>query len=471
MPCRIDLEFLLKAIPHSSCLQKAESIFDGLSTDSRQDLKGKVFFALKGPHFDGQDFLQEAMDKGAIAFVVSDKNKVSKFLKNKRLTVIHVPDTLKALQKLAYLWNQRMKTKVVAITGSNGKTTTRYFAQTLFLSEKPFFSPKSHNNFVGVPLSLLQVNREGAFLIQEIGTNSPGEVAFLTSLCRPVISTVTMVGPSHLEGLGSEEAVAREKQQVYSHSASSALWIFNRDNFWTENMFQKSSRSQKLVLTFSSIKQNTDVCLNFVEEKAMSSLIQGRIGSVKGQSLVLFSGSPHLENLMCACCLALGAGIDPKTIWNQISQCRLPPGRQELLHIKDKNISIFFDGYNANPSSMNFFLDFIGRFSTPQQRLLALGDMKELGPASSHFHKQLATHSALLESRFIIFMGQHGLLLEEELKKQGFKGSFICSDIYNSKILSVLREELKPGDFLAVKASRSFRLERLVRDLTGKKIF
>ena len=470
MTCPLKLDFLLKAV-QGSCLQKGETnSFDSVATDSRQTVKNKVFFALKGEFFDGHDFLHQALKQGAKGFVVSNKQKAQVLLKNKNLSVVYVSDTLKALQSLAQNWTKEMNTKVMAITGSNGKTTSKTFAQTLLSSLSPFASPKSYNNHIGVPLSLLSVNRREALLIQELGTNKPGEIAFLTSLCDPVFSTVTMIGPSHLEGLGSTELIAKEKKQIYLQSQK-ALWLFNRDNPHTEAMFQELAVFHNSVLTFSCHKKDVNVRLQFIQESAQFSLIEGQINSVQSKARLSFSGKHNLENLMCACGLALGAGIDPKKIWNFIPKCKPPAGRQKWFQIKEKNISILFDAYNANPSSMNFFLESCKKFSKAEHRLFVLGDMKELGKDSSKYHKQMTAHPAILESRFVAFTGEYRDLVKEHLKQNGFKGRFVSSKTYDKKILLALKDELKPNDFVAVKASRSLKLERLFFDLTGKKIF
>ena len=466
----LEYDFLLKAAKGSGPARK-EISFSGVSIDSRQPAKNKVFFALKGPRFDGHDFLSQAEAQGAAGFVVSDKGKAQQFLKSagkSAPSVIYVPDTLKALQNVARLWSKHLGTKVIAITGSNGKTTTRSFAQTLFSGKKPFASPKSYNNFVGLPLSLLRADRKGAFLIQEIGTSRPGEVAFLASLCDPLISAVTMVGPSHLEGLGSLEAVAEEKRDIYLKSPK-AVWIFNRDSLWTEKMFQELGQNRGRVLSFSSLKK-ADVSLRFAKEGISSSIIEGRIGSAQSKAEVLFCGQANLENLMCGCALALAGGIDPQKIWSLIPLCRLPKGRQELFQIKGENISVFFDAYNANPESMRFFLESCAKMSKAEQRLFILGDMRELGEDFEKYHRELAHSQTILESRFVAFVGEYGSLFEDELCRQrGFQGSFARAKSYDSRILSAVRKELRPGDFLALKASRSLALERLIFDLTGQK--
>ena len=234
-------------------------------------------------------------------------------------------------------------------------------------------------------------------------------------------------------------------------------------------MFQEFGVSHKSTLSFSFHKKDTDVSLNFVKEEAQSSLIEGNIGSVKSKVTSSFSGSHNLENLMCACALALGAKIEPKKIWSLIPNCKPVSGRQQWIQIKEKNISILFDAYNANPSSMDVFFKSCEKFLQPNKCLFVIGDMKELGKDSVKYHKLLASQTVLLKSPFIAFIGEYANPVEEQLKQNGFKGRFIGSKIYNKHILSALKDELKSDSTLAVKASRSLKLEQLLLDLTGNK--
>ena len=456
---------------------------EGLSADSRTLKPGHIFIALKGERFDGHDFLKEAWQKGASAFVVSDRQKTKKALLGpagagqKRPSafapkphILFAPDTLKALQKLASLYHKKMGTKAVAITGSCGKTTAKAFAQTLFAKKAPFAGPKSYNNAVGAPLCLAGPKTKESFLIQEIGTSGPGEIASLTALCDPVISAVTMVGPSHLQGLGSVPLVAKEKQDIYLKSPK-ALWVFNRDNPWTEAMFRQWGKTHKAVLSFSSQKTAADISLKLIKEGLKSSLVKGHIGGLKIQAEVAFLGQHNLENLMCACSMALGAGIAPKDIAQRLALCRLPAGRLESFVLRDKNVSVLFDAYNANPASMKAFLQHCAKTASPEKTLFVIGDMKELGEQALSYHKALSDEPALLKSRWIAFVGERASLVERSLLQKGFKGQFIKAKACCKGLSSALSQEMKSGDLIALKASRSLRLERLLFDLTGKKIF
>ncbi len=444
--------------------------FFGVSIDSRKILKKDLFFAIKGKIFDGHNFLSQALDKGATGFVIDNEDKIQNFLNDipKTVTVIKVKDTLKSLQDLSVFWRDDLNIKVLAVTGSNGKTTTKSFARVLMSSFFACSNPKSYNNHLGVPLSLLSVSKKDSFLIQEIGSNASGEIAFLSSLCKPFVSAITMVGDSHLEGFGSIDKIAEEKKQIYVKNPL-ASWIFNRDNFYTEKMFQEISPSSKKVISFSKKRKDVDVHLYFIKETPESSEVAGFIGGVSSKSSVSFSGLHNLDNLMCACGLALSSGVDPREIWKQIPACQLPKGRQTWFHLKNQKSTILFDSYNSNPVSLKIFLKTC-ELTHFNKMAFVLGDMKELGEDSKKYHEEIAAHPILLKSSFLWFIGDYGKNFEQVLVDKGFKGQIFKSDKYDKKYLNILQEILKSSCLLGIKASRSLALEELFFDLTGIKV-
>ena len=174
---------------------------------------------------------------------------------------------------------------------------------------------------------------------------------------------------------------------------------------------------------------------------------------------------------MCACAMALGAGMKPQEIWQRISLCRLPAGRTQSFFSKKRDLRILFDAYNANPASMKAFFQQCAKTARPEKSLFVIGDMKELGKKASFYHKELSREPALLKSRWLAFIGEHAGLVERSLKQNGFQGVFVGADSYHRGILSALNKEAKSGDFVALKASRSLQLERLLFDLSGEKVF
>ena len=462
-PWSLDLKSLLKAV-EGKCLHEKEMVFSGVGSDSRQNLRGRIFFALSGPRFDGHDFLSQAVQRGAVCLVVH-KNPSDSF----PVTLIKVPDTLKALQDLSVYWRKNLNLKILAITGSCGKTTTKEFTKTLLSPLKPYASPKSYNNHWGVPLSLLAATEPKSPVIQELGISGPGEMAVLCRLCKPEVSTVTTVAPAHLAGFKSLSHLAEEKKRIYLENRG-ASWIFNRDNPQTEAMYQelKGSRPEGAKnLTYSrNPSKKADIQFRVLKQSQREMKIEGVIAGVKGKSLLKFSGSHNVDNLMCACGMALLCEISPEYIWSRLSQCQTPEGRQKWFILKD--LSILFDGYNANPSSMRAFFEQFHLVSG--RRFFILGDMKELGEDSVTYHIALAHYSVLKNSEFLWYIGDYGKEVDQTLRNGGWKGKFLGTKQYDPKGIKNLKQYLKKGDVVGIKGSRSFKLERALQELTGQAV-
>jgi len=486
----LNTKFLSSSLAFCKILQKSDCDFQGVEIDSRKSLQDKIFFAIKGNRFDGHDFLSSALDKGAKAFIVSDLEKSRFLLESKSISVLLVPDTVKALAELAHKWRKKLKLTVIGITGSCGKTSVCSFTKTLLSDLSPYASPKSYNNTIGVSLSLLAVKKEKALLIQEIGTNKPGEIAFLTKLSEPDISAVTMVGASHLEGLKDLTGVAEEKKQIYLKSPS-AVWVFNKDNPWTKAIakecyklrsFTKESltfkqkppapfiKKNKSLFSFSSKELDADLSFQIIKQEKSFTQLKGRISGFEFKTRLPFLGKESVENLMCASTIALAMGIPPKRIAEKLMECRKAKGRQESFLLKEKGIKVCFDAYNANPSSMAFFTNYCEQLSEGKNRILILGDMKELGEQTEYYHKELALNRAVLSSRVVFFVGEQAFLIGEEMKKNNYQGFYKAFKTYTKELSLLVKEHWKKEDFIGIKASRSLALEQVFFDLTGKKI-
>lgn len=469
----LSIQDFKEALPKGNWLKEPRrKRFLSVSTDTRKPLKGTVFFALKGKQFDGHDFLTQAALKGAALLIASDKKKIESFMKRPRQQncgLLQVQDTVKALQSTAVFWRQKLELKLLCLTGSSGKTTTKHFASHLI--PKVSASPGSFNNHFGVPLSILSVKNKKGGLVQEIGASHKGEISTLTRLCDPLVAAVTSIGPAHLSGFKNIKSLVKEKQQIYENSPK-AKWVFNEDNPWTRQMLSslKKKKSAEEIFTFSAKNKNSKIWLSIVQEKRKSMRVKGSIEGISGNTNLSFSGPHQLENLMCAASLALAAGINPKTIWQRLPLCRMPEGRQNWFELKNKKVNILFDAYNANPLSMNAFLKQCHKHKTGRL-IFILGDMKELGAKSSSYHKSLGQSEHLKRGDVIWYIGEYGNLIGRTLKAGGFKGQFIQSDSYKKSKLKKINTLLKPADTIGIKASRSLKLEQALFDLTGQSIF
>ena len=450
---------------------KPQKSIQGCVTDTRQDCKQKLFFPLKGPYFDGHDYLKAAALAGVSAVVCQKDRGVPKDFPQS-VGVFYANDPLQAYQDLARYFRQTLKPKVVAITGSNGKTTTKEFLATLLsLQFNTLVSKASFNNHIGVPNTLLQIKPETQVVVLEMGMNHLGEIKDLVLLSDPDIVLVTTVGKAHLEGLQTIENIAIAKEEIYKYSQ--AIKIFNLDNIWTHKMYTRYNPPK---LTFSiSYDKKADVCF-YIEKSNLDYLeFSGSIQGVRGQAICSIFGEHHLYNLMAASCASLALGLSPQHIWQRLSECKGAWARSQIVTLKNK-ARVIFDAYNANPDSMQALLTHIAKCKIPRNLHICLGDMLELGDQSELFHKALGQRVAQIiltgniKVGVIAFIGQFGKAFQEGLKAKGVQKSIVLLDKYESSLVSRLQSHLQPEDVVIVKASRGIQLEQLLEDLTSSSI-
>ena len=423
-------------------------------TDSRQVQPGDLFFALAGESFDAHNFLPAVLDAGAAAAVVKKDLPSSS-----DLPLLKVPSVRKALGQLAAEVRRQLRCDVVAITGSSGKTTTRrMLASILRQFGKVCEAPKSFNNDIGVPLTILSAEADDDFLLTEIGTNHPGEIDYLGRIVQPHIAIITGASASHLAGFNdSIEAVAREKVSLLDHLVPGGLAIVNGDQpvlckAIMEKM-EKPVRKAFFGQTPGLMWQCRDVRL-------------GADGSVFRaaedlQIRLKVPGQHNISNAMAALIAAGALAATPQQIIIGLSDFDPPAMRLQPQQVG--NITIINDAYNANPASMVAALDVFKLIpAQPNGRKVAvLGDMLELGSQSEQLHYQLGTSVASSGIDLLITVGplaQHiaRAAIDAGTDPQSVK-TFDNTDTDFAKIVDLLR----PHDTILLKASRSMRMERL----------
>lgn len=440
-------------------LSKPVNAFSRVGTDSRSNLKGKLYIALKGEKYDAHDFVPQAIDQGAVAVLVQEWRVEWQPLLN-RAAFVQVADTLKALQSFGQMWRRKHKFKVLAITGSNGKTSTKEFAFKLLSSKFATHASKgSFNNHWGVPLSILEAGPDITHLILEMGMNHAGEIFKLCMIAEPDIVTVTTVGRAHIGELGSQENVAKAKEEIYG-ACSNALHIFNVDNEWTMRMH---ARSHAKKISFSSFKPDVDVFLR-AQRLGWDGLdIVGQIGRKPGQVLVKVIGRHNVVNLMAASSLALAAGMTPEEIWKALGTIQDTAwGRNQLLQLSN-GARILFDGYNANPDSMQALLKNLYEMEITGRKFLIAGDMRELGTFTEAAHEEVGEKAGAVGFEGVWYIGQNAAAFAKGLKKSGSPKLFHQSTDVDSAYGSQFMNQLKEGDLVAVKASRGMALERVFK--------
>ena len=421
-------------------------------TDSRCVKPGDLFFALAGDNFDAHDFLPSCFDAGAAAAVVEKECKNCD-----DLPLLKVPSARMALGQLAAAVRQELKCHVVAITGSNGKTTTRrMLASILRQLGSVCEAPASFNNDIGVPLTILAASREDEFLLTETGTNHPGEIDYLGRIVRPHVAIITGASASHLAGFDdSVEAVAAEKVSLLDHLVPGGLAIVNGDQpILCKAVMDKPVRKALFGLTSGLMWQCRDVRL-------------GPDGSVFRaaedlQIRLKVPGQHNISNALAALIAAGALGATPQQIITGLADFEPPSMRLQTQQVGE--ITIINDAYNANPASMSAALEVFKL--TPAQsngrKVAVLGDMLELGSQSEQLHRQLGESVASSDIDLLITVGplaQHIArgAIDAGMDKQSIK-TFGNDDGDFAKMANLLQ----PHDTVLLKASRGMKMERLL---------
>lgn len=409
-------------------------------TDSRTIKKGSLFFALKGENFNGNKFAAEALEKGA-AYAIIDEEKYQ--AGNRTILVENV---LGALQKLAGRHKKELGIPVLGITGSNGKTTTKELIAAV-LSEKfrISFTQGNLNNHIGVPLTLLNMDKSTEFGIVEMGANHPGEIAQLCAIAAPNYGIITNIGRAHLEGFGSFEAIKKTKAELYDYLKKKNGTIFyNRDN----SILSELTKPIRHKISYGS--KNVDLSGHPVFSPPF---IHAEV-HFPNENLYLNSkltGDYNFENIMAAACIGHYFGVDPPDIQKAIEN--YTPGNNRSQLIEKNNLKIIMDAYNANPTSMQASIDsFVSSFSNP--RYLILGDMLELGG------EELNDHISILEKTKKHSFSE--VLLVGNAFTRAAKSYSVKSFINTKRLCHYLAENpIKEGAVL-IKGSRGIQLEKVL---------
>lgn len=435
-----------------------QQTFSRVGTDTRQDLTGRLFVPLKGENFDAHDFVVQAVAKGAAAVLVHEWRNEWQELSQK-VPFVRVKDSLEGLQELAKFWRKRQGFFIFGITGSNGKTSTKEFTYALLKNHfKTHASKGSYNNHWGVPLTILEAGPEHTHLVVEMGMNKAGEIWRLCLIAEPDVVVVTTVGRAHIGELGSQAAIAQAKEEIYL-SSPRATHVFNVDNEWTMRM---QGRSQAKQITFSSFRSSVDVHLRAQRLTWEGLDIVGHIDDVKNQTWVRVFGRHNVVNLMAAAGLALAAGLKPEQIWQGLSEIQdVAWGRNQIVPLAN-GARVLFDGYNANPDSMQALLKNLYEMEVSGKKHLIVGDMRELGSFTDQAHEELGERVGQIGFGSLWYVGKNGSAFMKGLKKGALPPFLKLSEDTDPQIAAEFCQNLKDGDLVAVKASRGMALERVL---------
>jgi UDP-N-acetylmuramoyl-tripeptide--D-alanyl-D-alanine ligase len=434
------------------------SSLEGVSTDTRSLAPGCLFVALLGERFDAHDYLAEAAARGAAAAVVAEARSGDP----SPLPRLSVKDTLTALGEVARLHRRRFNLPVVAVTGSNGKTTTREMLAAILAQGGPGLKTEGNlNNEVGVPLTLLGLSEAHRWAVVEMGMNHKGEIARLAAIAEPQVGLVTLAAPAHLEGLGSVEAVADAKAELYLGLPEGGIAVANADDL---RMLKRAEASGRRLLTFAAgPERRGDVVVLEITSQGADGLrfslgIGNRELPIHIPGLV---GAHNAANAAAAAAAAVALGRTDREIVRGLFLVR-PVGRRLRLETLPSGLTLIDDCYNANPASMSAALRTLLDLSGSGRAVAVLGDMLELGSFEEEAHRALGEEAARRGVKLLAAFGPRSRLTAEAARAAGLP-SFHTLDV--EELIAWAQGAVEGADVLLVKGSRGMRLERLVEAL------
>ncbi|MGZ3595374.1 MAG: UDP-N-acetylmuramoyl-tripeptide--D-alanyl-D-alanine ligase [Syntrophales bacterium] len=439
-----------------------DTLFKGVSTDSRHIMPGSLFIPLRGEKFDGHDFIAAAVRNGAHGFLVERgyENKIREKFADK--TVIRVDDTLKALGDIAHSWRKKFRVRVVAITGSSGKTTTKeMLAGIAGLTKKIIKAQGNYNNLIGLPMTVLNINAQHELVILEMGTNTRGEIGRLTEIAEPDVGLITNIGPAHLEGFKSVETVREEKLDLFRKMPDAGVAIINIDD---ERLLVTNRDWRGKRITFG-LGKDADVSAEDIEPKGIRGVeFTIRIGSFRQEITMSTAGNHNVYNGLAAAASCWALDIDFPTICHGLTAFQPISGRMEIHRLKN-GAYIINDTYNANPASFREALKTLRDLKGNQKSTVIMGDMLELGDQAEAMHEGIGSLMADTGVDTVYLRGRLSPATAAGALKRKMSKERIVLFETPDEIISRLAAHLKKGDWILVKGSRQTRMERAVEKI------
>jgi UDP-N-acetylmuramoyl-tripeptide--D-alanyl-D-alanine ligase len=423
-----------------------------ICTDSRTIRPEDLFVALGGKKFDGHSFVETAVRNGAVAAIVSRPVEGPGVPED--FPLLYAKDTVTALGDVARYYLSHMSAKVIAVAGSNGKTTAKeMIAHVLSRDRKVIRSPKSFNNAIGLPLAVLSIEEETEFAVVEMGTSAPREIANLCTIAPPQIGVITSISEEHLEGLIDMPGVARANGEILDAMTENNFAVLNTDNKWVAQLMR---RSKARIVSFGVYSEanvrGSDI---LTDSASISFTLQGR--HVVEMPIL---GAWNVYNALAAAAVANLEGVELEKVAMRLKTFKLPPMRMES--VKLRGIHFINDAYNANPRSMSMAIEEFLRTETAERKILALGDMKELGAESRRFHEKLGEQLADANVAAVFLHGPEMRFALERASLLKRKKYHLVHFFESADMLAALKDFLKDGDFVLLKGSRAMELEKVL---------
>ncbi len=435
--------------------QAAEQVVNGLTTDTRAIAQGQLFVALAGERFDAHDFLAAAVQAGAAGLLVSDEQRLPA-----GVPAVLVADTRLALGQLAAAWRAQFTLPLIAVTGSNGKTTTKEMIASILETAYPgavLATRGNFNNDIGLPLTLLGLHAGHRAAVVEMGMNQPGEIAYLTQLARPTVALVNNAQRAHLQGMGDLAEIAREKGSIFTGLTAAGVAVFNADDAQSAVWQAQVDAAGQRPLRFA-VNQPAEV-RGTLTQQGLDFLLALQTPAGEAQLVLPVPGRHNAVNALAATAACLAAGIALPQVVAGLQSFRGVKGRLQRRQ-GQQGAQILDDTYNANPDSVRAGIDVLA--STIGKKILVLGDMGEIGEGSHQCHDEIGGYA---KSQGVDRLYALGEASAQAVRNFGEGGRHFCTI---DKLIAAVQKELAADTTVLVKGSRFMRMERVADALVAE---
>jgi UDP-N-acetylmuramoyl-tripeptide--D-alanyl-D-alanine ligase len=447
------LRFIAIACAGEQLSGSPETRVQRVCTDSRRVQAGDLFFALPGGRFDGHDFLRQTAEKGAVALVVERQRVPADWT---GCALIAVASVRAALGQLAAVYRADFTLPVVAVGGSNGKTTTKELVASVLRQKlATLWSEASFNNDIGVPLTLLRLEKSHRTAVLEAGTNHPGELAPLLKMMRPEYGVITCIGREHLEFFGDLSGVVREEGWLAELLPATGKLFVNGDNEWTGALTERT-RAGVVRVGFAAGNDWRARGLR-LDKQSVRFRVDGPSADFAGEYRINVLGRHQVVNALFAIALGMELGLNRVEVARGLAECQPPKMRLELWEVG--GVRVLDDAYNANADSMAAALETLRELPCKGRRLAVLGDMAELGVHSEAAHAEVGRRAAELGVGQLFAVGKMAPVMARAARDAGLNRVFEFADVESAA--AAVKSFVKSGDLVLLKASRATRLERI----------
>jgi UDP-N-acetylmuramoyl-tripeptide--D-alanyl-D-alanine ligase len=457
-----------------------DQVVQRVCTDSRQVGKGDLFVALTGENFDGHQYVADALARGAVGAVVNpERLRGASTGSSAPEPVIEVPDPLLALGSLGAWHRDRFQVRMVAVTGSVGKTTTKdLIAGVLKQQWTTLKSPGNLNAEIGLPLTLLELRPQHQAAVVELAMRGPGQIRYLARIARPDVAVITNIGLSHTELLGSQDAIAAAKAELLDFLPLGGTAVLNADDAYLRFLKERVPPGAH-VATFSSGRGSSDsVSGTYLGsgprpgDRSANGPLGARftLRAAKGQNVrwswIPLLGRHNMVNALAAAAVGQALGVSWPRISRGLAEAEISGMRMAIHRLRDGTM-VLDDAYNASsPEAMIGALEVLKELSA-LRKIAVLGNMLELGDASEDAHRKVGAMVARTSPNYLVTVGDKAKLIAESAVDAGFARDNIAACATNEEALEQLRPRRRPGDLILVKGSRGMAMEGIVRELSG----